>query len=215
MNTLMIHKQQSVDPTTMFHEKSGLLAMQYSYRLPADYDMANIRSRIASKGHLMDGFPDLLFKAFAYSASDYNYRYSPSNFYAPFYLWQNPRGMTHFLESDGFAALMQTFGRPEIKTWAVLHAQFRDSYPITSWATREIQDIPSNVPLTVLQRQESIQIQREIASKKVLGAFSAYEPQTWKLVRYKLLSTCPVNYSDNRVQIYQVGHLATRNTPVQ
>jgi len=40
-----------------------MIAMQYRFPLPADYDMAIIDRRIADKGHLTDGFPGLLFKA--------------------------------------------------------------------------------------------------------------------------------------------------------
>jgi hypothetical protein len=34
-----------------------MLAMQYRFVLPADYDMAIIRQRIHERGHLLDGFP--------------------------------------------------------------------------------------------------------------------------------------------------------------
>ena len=36
-----------------------MFAMQYSITLPADYDMAIIRHRVAAKGHLLDDFPSL------------------------------------------------------------------------------------------------------------------------------------------------------------
>lgn len=215
MKLLTTTQQHAVDSTATYQANTGLLAMQYSYTLPADYDMSNIRRRIATKGHLMDGFPDLVFKAFAYSANDYSYRYSGANYYAPFYLWQNASGITRFLESAGFTDLMQTFGRPVVRTWSVLYAQFRDSYPITSWATREYHDIPKDISLSELHKQESTQIKQEIDSKRILGAFSAYEVQTWKLIRYKLLTTCPAQPDSTKLQIYQVGHLATRHKTVQ
>ena len=34
-----------------------MIAMQYSFTLPADYDMTRIDERIESKGHLLNGFP--------------------------------------------------------------------------------------------------------------------------------------------------------------
>lgn len=39
-----------------------MIAMQYSFSLPADYDMSIIDRRIAEKGHLLDNFPNLKFK---------------------------------------------------------------------------------------------------------------------------------------------------------
>jgi hypothetical protein len=44
-----------------------MLAMQYSFTFPADYDMAIIERRIAENGHRLDGFPGLLFKAYLYA----------------------------------------------------------------------------------------------------------------------------------------------------
>ena len=41
-----------------------MIAMQYSFTLPADYDMSVIDRRIADTGPLLDGFPGLKFKAY-------------------------------------------------------------------------------------------------------------------------------------------------------
>ena len=37
-------------------------AMQYTIKLPSDYDMDIIRQRVRNTGYLMDGFDDLFFK---------------------------------------------------------------------------------------------------------------------------------------------------------
>ncbi len=44
-----------------------MLAMQYSFTLPADYDMAIIQDRITRFGHLLDNAPQLLIKAYLYA----------------------------------------------------------------------------------------------------------------------------------------------------
>lgn len=209
MNTLAQAEMTTTDTLAAYRGNAGLLAMQYCYTLPADYDMSIIRRRIAAKGHLMNGFPDLLFKAFSYSARDYNHCYSQTNRYAPFYVWRSPSGMNRFLQNPGFAALVQSFGWPVIKTWSVLSAQFRDTFSIASWATRELVDIPAYTQLEQLQREEAGQISEDIASKRILGALSAFEPTAWTLVRYKLWSTCPTQLVNTKTQIYQVGQLAT------
>ena len=41
-----------------------MIAMQYGFTLPADYDMTIIDRRMRDKGPLLDGFPDLRFKAY-------------------------------------------------------------------------------------------------------------------------------------------------------
>ena len=45
-----------------------MIAMQYSFVLPADYDMAIVRERIAVKGKLLDDLPGLAFKAYLHAA---------------------------------------------------------------------------------------------------------------------------------------------------
>lgn len=92
-----------------------MLAMQYEITLPADYDMAVIRRRIAEKGHLLDGFPGLGFKAWLYSMSDDPVLPGGTNRYAPFYLWHDGEGMNAFLGGAGFAALARDFGRPPFR----------------------------------------------------------------------------------------------------
>lgn len=83
-----------------------MLAMQYSFTLPADYDISDIRERITTNGYLMDGFPLLVFKAFPYASRDQGRHYACENLYAPFYLWESTEGMNNFLVSSGFATLV-------------------------------------------------------------------------------------------------------------
>lgn len=89
-----------------------MLAMQYSFTLPADYDMGVIRRRISDNGHRMDGFPDLAFKAFLHASRDSQEDGVRENLYAPFYLWKCSAGMNRFLASPNFAALTASFGWP-------------------------------------------------------------------------------------------------------
>lgn len=91
-----------------------MLAMQYSFTLPADYDMAIIRRRISDNGRRMDSLPDLAFKAFLHANRDPQGRGTPENLYAPFYLWKSSAGMNRFLASPGFATLTASFGWPSV-----------------------------------------------------------------------------------------------------
>lgn len=93
-----------------------MIAMQYRFPLPADYDMAIIDRRIANKGHLTDGFPGLLFKAYLSACKTGPAR---DNAYAPFYVWNTVDGMHAFLNGPGFAGVSQAFGRPAVATWLV------------------------------------------------------------------------------------------------
>lgn len=94
-----------------------MIAMQYRFHLPADYDMNLIRQRIHNNGARLNGFPDLVAKLYLYASRDEQDCPSQHNLYAPFYLWQQPAGMQRFLHSDGFAALCAHFGQPQISIW--------------------------------------------------------------------------------------------------
>jgi hypothetical protein len=71
-----------------------MIAMQYSFVLPADYDMAIVRERIAVKGKLLDNLPGLIFKAYLHAERGAT---AMENTYAPFYLWQDEEAMHGFL----------------------------------------------------------------------------------------------------------------------
>jgi hypothetical protein len=95
-----------------------MIAMQYVFTLPADYDMGRIIDRVAQKGAAFDNFPGLAFKAFLMSEAGRDG--AVVNRYAPFYVWQSPEAIVGFLGSPGFAALVASFGRPQIRTWLPL-----------------------------------------------------------------------------------------------
>lgn len=90
-------------------------AMQYEITLPADYDMGIIHRRVATRGHLLDGFPGLGLKAYLVRERSAG---APVNQYAPFYLWAAPEGMNAFLWGPGFQGIVDDFGRPEVRHWA-------------------------------------------------------------------------------------------------
>lgn len=96
-----------------------MILMHYRFTLPADYDMAIIERRIAENGARLDGFPDLIFKAYLYARRDEGAR---ANCYAPLYFWRDTDGMIRFLQSAGFARLTEDFGWPAIQSWLGIKA---------------------------------------------------------------------------------------------
>ena len=66
-----------------------MIAMQYSFALPSDYDMDIIAHRIADKGHFTDALPGLIFKAYLSADKNTKPANSQDNLYAPFYLWED------------------------------------------------------------------------------------------------------------------------------
>ena len=90
-------------------------AMQYEITLPADYDMAIIRDRVATKGTMTDDFQGLGLKA--YAIRERGVDGSAVNQYAPFYLWASIDGMNSFLwgrRVRGTLARLRPPGRPAV-----------------------------------------------------------------------------------------------------
>jgi hypothetical protein len=181
-----------------------MLAMQYSITLPADYDMAVIRARIASKGHLLDGFPQLAFKAFAYAGRGGAHDPDTDNVYAPFYLWDGGDGMNRFLCGDGFAALCRDFGRPRVRLWTVLAARTTSALGASRWATRATMPLYRDADLRTVAATELDAALQAGAS----AAVTAFDPSDWTLVRFTLWRDRPAVRPAHECQIYEVGYVA-------
>lgn len=184
-----------------------MIAMQYSFVLPADYDMAIIDKRIREKGHLFDGFPHLRFKAFLSARQQGGEFRSAENLYAPFYLWDEPEGINDFLSGPGFAAVTQSFGWPEVTIWSVWHAELAaDALAQARYATRSIAAI---APYSdVGHRRASAAAAAEADVKQgALASVAAFEPTRWSLVRFQLWRSLPDDLPRD-VQAYAVGHVS-------
>ena len=83
-----------------------MLAMHYKIPLSGPEAIATVRARAAERGPMFDGMEGLAHKLFLIDPVD------PC--YATFYLWREPDAALNFLEGKFFAALSQTFGRPQV-----------------------------------------------------------------------------------------------------
>lgn len=184
-----------------------MIAMQYRFVLPADYDMAIIRKRIADKGHLLDGFPGLGFKAYLHGAKDDPELPGRENRYAPFYLWRDAEGMNAFLAGEGFAALVQAFGRPAVQTWSVWHTDAEADLAATACATLDRLEIPPGMPVDAC-RDAEMQVLRADRAAGALAAVSAFEPGGWTRLRLRLWPELRPDLVRDGCQAYRVGHVS-------
>ncbi len=184
-----------------------MMAMQYSLTLPADYDMSIIDRRIRDKGPLLDGYPNLLFKAYLRAAQgDLGSR---DNLYAPFYVWERGEGASSFLCGPGFQAIIRDFGRPRVQTWIIWKACRGPKVKEAKFATREIVPITSRDPLDELQRSACDLAADEVDNVGVLASVVGFEPTTWSRVHFKLWGTPPAADLPAGTQVYRVGHVST------
>ncbi|MGA4847371.1 DUF4865 family protein [Streptomyces sp. G5(2025)] len=180
-------------------------AMQYEITLPADYDMGVIRHRVASKGHLLDAFAGLGFKA--YLMRERGRDGSPVNQYAPFYLWNTAAGMNSFLWGPGFQGLSDDFGRPVVQHWPVLAYEDQAAPGITARAAvRRRQSIPEAARLPQLADELAEAARQLTGTKGALSALTAVDPRTWEAVHFSLWEH---DAPDGLGDVFQVLHLST------
>lgn len=183
-----------------------MIAMQYSFTLPADYDMGIIDRRIREKGPMLDGFPNLVLKAYLSACRDeFDSR---ENLYAPFYLWQKPEGASDFLCGPGFEGLTRSFGWPHVRTWLVWQAEMTSDIGSSVFATRRILETEPYAPLSDIRQRESKDAIIDVERRGALASISGFEPTTWTRVRFQLWREPP--QSGSRVQIYRVGHMSLK-----
>jgi hypothetical protein len=181
-----------------------MIAMQYSLALPGDYDMGIIDRRIRDKGPLLDGYPNLKFKAYLRaSRGDLG---SHENLYAPFYVWDRAEGASDFLCGPGFQALARDFGWPSVRTWIVWQACVAPEFREAKFATREIFPIAPHARLDEILRHEGDEAMNAVTSGNALASVAGFDPTAWTRVRFKLWDKLPEAGSDRNIQAYRVGH---------
>ena len=160
-------------------------AMQYEITLPADYDMAIIRRRVATKGAMTDDFDGLGLKA--YAMRERGVDGSSVNQYAPFYVWVSTNGMNSFLWGGPFGGLSRDFGRPVVQQWTGLAFERGPAYASTPRAaTRRAQRLgPDADPSAVIDAALSDTRERACADG-VHSTALAIDTRAWEVVQFAL-----------------------------
>lgn len=185
-----------------------MLAMQYRFVLPADYDMAIIRQRIRERGHLLDGFPQLEWKAYLWSEHDVRQPGSV-NAYAPLYLWRDNEGINRFLSSPGFKALCADFGRPHVDIWPVWDSIGSHVMPTATLCHCQTQAILPGQSLDALRQQEQEQAAR-LQQQGAVSVLTAYDPRQWQLLRVSAWrSEQDFRQQEMDGTCYRIGYVAT------
>ncbi|MGW0557377.1 DUF4865 family protein [Streptomyces sp. NPDC002926] len=177
--------------------------MQYEITLPTDYDMEIIRKRVATKGHLLDGFPGLGLKAYLMRERADG---SPVNQYAPLYLWATPEGMNSFLRGPGFQGIVNDFGRPVVQHWTGLaYEEGPAAAAVPRSATRRRIRIPEDEP-PAFAVEKALAAHRQLAhANGVVAAAVAIDPRHWELLHFALWAQDAPGASGD---LFQVLHLS-------
>ncbi len=181
-----------------------MIALQYSFVLPADYDMGIIDRRVADNGHAFDDFGGLKFKAFL---TAYKRGGQPENIYAPFYVWEDTEGLNNFVFGDKFHRLTNAFGWPSIKTWIVTGSRMSLDIGAASLATKETTPISPFESLDQLRIRENEAVESDLRNG-ALASVSAFEPTSWTRIRFCLWRDAENASRPKDAQAYRVLHVS-------
>lgn len=172
-----------------------MIVMQYSFTLPANYDMQIIRKRIAESGHKLNGFPHLIFKGYLYSIKDDNELGAPKeNQYAPFYLWESNEGMISFLANPGYQQLEQDFGRPRISYGIPIIYSNEASLTSAKYLKKEVIHISSDSKIAdIIEQEKSLDMHAlTTTDNKLVAYISSLDPEQWLLTRWTFWTSITV-----------------------
>jgi hypothetical protein len=178
--------------------------MQYPITLPADYNMGIIRTRVATRGHMLDALPGLTLKAYCIQERGVD---GLINQYAPFYLWHEVGAMLGFLRGAGFRAVCDSFGTPMVQHWVALDTRPPTERGVTPrWATRRSWMLAEQGDVQ-LQMDEALSAAHELwRTDTPYASVVALDPRRWELIQFSLWAEEPPPRAEMR---YQVLHCST------
>lgn len=180
-----------------------MFAMQYSHRLPSDYNMAVIQHRAQTRGHLWDDTPGLIYKAFV--AQRRGQCGAKGNVYASVYLWQDVAEASRFITGERFENVIDTFGKPEIDTWLPLDARRGAA---TSARTLYRETVPISAAANLRDASQiAIAENRRVAElRDTVAVWTALDVRAWQWVRFTLSADAPD--MTRASTIYEILYLA-------
>jgi Domain of unknown function (DUF4865) len=192
-----------------------MIAMQYNFELPADYDMGIIERRVRDKGHLFDHTPGLHTKAFLMARRDDLHTQAKVNLYAPFYLWSESTAMVDFLCDDKFVGVTQSFGWLAVQTWSLMNMADPGEVAMAVFATRRVEPIAPFESLALL-RERALESLAQAQRAGALLVVTGLDPKSWQRVLFCLWAHPGAAMTPDTVG-YQVLHVSApqrQNLPV-
>jgi len=186
-----------------------MIALHYEITLPLDYDMGIVRERVATRGHALDHYAGLGFKAYLIREAGVNG--SPVNQYAPFYHWNDPAAMGRFLwGGDGFGGIVRDFGRPSGQTWTTVATGDGDSRGHDpAFATKVTRSLDGFSDPEAAATEIRAALAAQQARPGVHSVVAAIDSRTWESVLFTLWRAVP---ADEPGDVFQVLHLSTPST---
>ncbi|CAG9251947.1 conserved hypothetical protein [Paraburkholderia unamae] len=181
-----------------------MLIKQYEHRLPFDYDIDQIRARGRERGAKWDDAQGLAFKAFALRERGANG--APHHAYTSIYLWLRENAAADFVTGPRFQPVLDSFGRPEIRTWLPIAVQVGDVHRDALAIYKHEFELDERTDLEALRRSETIRTQGIAGQGDTIASIAGLDVTTWKLVRFEI-SAAPLREPEAGIG-YEIAYLA-------
>ena len=183
-----------------------MIGMQYTFPLPDDYQMAQLRARVRERGPMFDKTEGLHQKAFL--IAEKGVHGATANCYAPFYCWKDASALSDFLTGEKFRAVSDAFGRPAVKFWMPLYfASGAAKFELPTFATAQVLDVAADTNWESARTEEYKIHQQSTAHPENHSSFIGLDASSWSIMRFALW-TRPQLSVDSDVECFEVLHLA-------
>lgn len=172
-----------------------MLAMQYSVKLPTEYDLNKINERVAHRGPKFQGRSGLMHKFYLYEREEH--------LYAPLYIWENTQAAQDFLMDSLFGDVVQDFGRPRVRSWQILEFNYGSSQIEPVKMTAEVDKVCSDKPLLDIKSNEEIHHQEMLKQDGLFAHLVLLDPDRWEISRCSLWSFKEKKVSSDSDCIYE------------
>ncbi|WP_175775245.1 DUF4865 family protein [Burkholderia anthina] len=181
-----------------------MLIKQYEHRLPFDYDIDQIRARGRVRGAAWDDAQGLAFKAFA--LRERGRHGAPHHAYTSIYLWLDENAAVDFITGPRFRPVLDSFGRPEIRTWLPIAVHVGDVQREALSIYKHETDIGDSTDLVALRKAETVRGDGIAGHPDTIAVVAGIDVTDWRLVRFEI-SAAPLREPDAGIG-YEIAYLA-------
>ena len=175
---------------------NAMISMQYKIKLPDSFDMNIIRERVRENGHKMDGFKDLLFKAYLISVE--NSKNDIKKEYAPLYLWKDSVGMNQFIWDGFYDNILKSFGWQTISTAIPLAFEKKENFNSSRYCLEITREISESTQMEQLSFSSTF----DNSTSQLL----VYNPEKWQCKEYYFFEELPEQMEGTN--IYEILYLS-------
>ena len=180
-----------------------MLLNHYHHRLPAAFDLQQVRERAMTRGNLWDNVPGLYFKAFLIREA--GKLGAIANSYSSLYLWRDAAKLCDFLTDGRFSVVTDSFGRPAVNTALVLDAR-KGPDGTAKVLTLEEVAVPLDADIAAFAATEQERNLRDAMLTGTVAAVAGLNPAAWTVTRIRLLAEPPAGLST--ATTFEIAYLA-------